>query len=110
MLRLVKSWIGEISAKSSFRPSLRNQSNESCWTLMRLGMGATSGIRANECRAAPSARARETERGFSASAIGLLSHLRKLRRGARGRQKKREPTNYATSPGACRKGTRAVYI
>jgi hypothetical protein len=39
--------------------------------LIRLGMGATSLIRANECRAAPSARARETGR-TSASAIGLF--------------------------------------
>src|SRR5438128_7808102 len=35
-------------------------------------MGATSLMRANECRAAPSARARETGRA-SASAIGLLT-------------------------------------
>src|SRR5205085_463076 len=41
-------------------------------TLIRLGMGATSGIRANECRAAPSAKARETGRA-SASAMGLLT-------------------------------------
>src|SRR5215207_10593067 len=72
MLRLVKSWIGEISANSSLRPSRRNHSKESRWTLIRLGMGATSGIRAKECRAAPSARARETGRA-SASAMGLLT-------------------------------------
>src|SRR5215207_10212519 len=72
MLRPVKSWIGEISAKSSLRPSRRNHSKESRWTLIRLGMGATSGIRANECRAAPSARAREIGRA-SASAMGLLT-------------------------------------
>src|SRR5882672_6320312 len=64
--------MGEISAKSSLRPSRRNHSNESRWTLIRLGMGATSLIRANECRAAPSARARETGRA-SASAMGLLT-------------------------------------
>ena len=72
MLRPVKSWIGEISANSSLSPSRRNHSNESRWTLIRLGMGATSAIRANECRAAPSARARETGRA-SASAMGLLT-------------------------------------
>src|ERR1043166_3933637 len=72
MLRLVKSWMGEISANSSLSPSRRNQSNESRWTLIRFGMGATSLIRANECRAAPSARARETGRA-SASAMGLLT-------------------------------------
>src|SRR5438105_791220 len=72
MLRLVKSWIGEISANSSLSPSRRNHSNESRWTLIRLGMGATSLIRANECRAAPSARARETGLA-SASAMGLLT-------------------------------------
>src|SRR5436309_12298856 len=72
MLRLVKSWIGEISANSSLSPSRRNQSNESRWTLIRFGMGATSAMRANECRAAPSARARETGRA-SASAMGLLT-------------------------------------
>src|SRR5436190_23753123 len=71
MLRPVKSWIGEISANSSLRPSRRNHSKESRWTLIRLGIGATSGIRANECRAAPSASAREPGRA-SASAIGLL--------------------------------------
>src|SRR5919201_646398 len=71
ILRLVKSWIGEISANSSLSPSRRNHSKESRWTLIKLGMGATSGIRANECRAAPSASARETGRA-SASAIGLL--------------------------------------
>src|SRR5918912_4412591 len=71
MLRPVKSWIGEISANNSLRPSLRNHSKESRWTLIRLGMGATSWIRANECRAAPSATARETGRA-SASAIGLV--------------------------------------
>src|ERR1044071_4215114 len=71
MLRLVKSWMGEISANSSLSPSRRNQSNESRWTLIRFGMGATSGIRANECRAAPSARARETGLA-SASAIRLF--------------------------------------
>src|SRR5438876_7092085 len=64
--------MGEISAKSSFSPSRRNHSNESRWTLIRLGMGATSAIRANECRAAPSARARATGRA-SASAIGLFT-------------------------------------
>src|ERR1051326_4485125 len=72
MLRPVKSWIGEISANSSLRPSRRNHSKESRWTLIRLGMGATSAMRANECRAAPSARARETGRA-SASAMGLLT-------------------------------------
>src|ERR687885_1611548 len=72
MLRLVKSWIGEISANSSLSPSRRNHSKESRWTLIRLGMGATSAIRANECRAAPSARARDTGRA-SASAMGLLT-------------------------------------
>src|ERR671926_867911 len=72
MLRPVKSWIGEISANSSFSPSRRNQSKESRWTLIRLGIGATSVIRANECRAAPSATARETGRA-SASAMGLLT-------------------------------------
>src|SRR3954466_12114027 len=71
MLRLVKSWIGEISANSSLRPTLRNQSKESRWTLIRFGIGATSAIRANECRVAPSARARETGRA-SASAIKLF--------------------------------------
>src|SRR5215470_12688131 len=71
MLRPVKSWMGEISANSSLRPSRKNHSKESRWTLIKLGMGATSGIRANECRAAPSARARETGRA-SASAIGLV--------------------------------------
>src|SRR4051812_8182632 len=75
MLRPVKSWIGEISANSSLRPSFRNQSNESRWTLIRFGIGVTSAIRANECRAAPSARAREIGRA-SASAIGLYSDLR----------------------------------
>src|SRR3954452_18208445 len=64
--------MGEISAKSSLSPSRRNHSKESRWTLIRLGMGATSVIRANECRAAPSARARETGRA-SASAMGLLT-------------------------------------
>src|SRR5579864_2325031 len=72
MLRPVKSWIGEISANSSLSPSRRNQSKESRWTLIKFGMGATSVIRANECRAAPSARARETGRA-SASAMGLLT-------------------------------------
>src|SRR6266516_4156383 len=72
MLRLVKSWMGDISENSSLSPSRRNHSNESRWTLIRLGMGATSLIRANECRAAPSARARETGRA-SASAMGLLT-------------------------------------
>src|SRR5881275_3195814 len=72
MLRPVKSWIGEISANSSLSHSRRNHSKESRWTLIRLGMGATSLIRANECRAAPSARARETGRA-SASAMGLLT-------------------------------------
>src|ERR1700710_1619006 len=72
MLRPVKSWIGEISANSSLRPSRRNHSKESRWTLIRLGMGATSLIRANECRTAPSARARETGR-TSASVMGLLT-------------------------------------
>src|ERR1700730_5348556 len=72
MLRPVKSWIGEISANSSLSPSRRNHSKESRWTLIRLGMGATSLILANECRAAPSARARETGRA-SASAMGLLT-------------------------------------
>ena len=44
--------------------------------LIRLGMGATSLVRANECRAAPPpARPRETGRS-SASAIGLFSYLR----------------------------------
>src|SRR3979411_306785 len=64
--------MGEISANSSLSPSRKNHSNESRWTLIRLGMGATSLIRANECRAAPSARARETGRA-SASAMGLLT-------------------------------------
>src|SRR5712691_7572228 len=64
--------MGEISANSSLSPSRRNHSNESRWTLIRLGMGATSLMRANECRAAPSARARETGRA-SASAMGLLT-------------------------------------
>src|ERR1700716_1990877 len=72
MLRLVKSWIGEISANSSLSPSRRNQSKESRWTLIRLGMGATSLILANECRAAPSARARETGRA-PASTMGSLT-------------------------------------
>src|ERR671936_1785037 len=73
MLRLVKSWIGEISANSSLSPSRRNQSNESRWTLIRLGMGATSLMRANECLAAPSVGvARETGRA-SARAMGLLT-------------------------------------
>src|SRR5437773_1265570 len=75
MLRPAKSWMGEISANSSFNPSRRNHSKESSWTLIRLGMGATSAIRANECRAAPSVTARETGRA-SASAIGRFSHLR----------------------------------
>src|SRR6202011_4748985 len=72
MLRPVKSWIGEISANSSLSPSRRNHSKESRWTLIKLGIGATSLIRANECRAAPSARARATGRA-SASAMGLLT-------------------------------------
>src|ERR671936_175567 len=83
MLRLVKSWIGEISANSSLSPSRRNQSNESRWTLIRLGIGATSLMRANECRAAPSAVvARETGRA-SARAMGLLTPP--------GREREREP-------------------
>src|SRR5438132_5098732 len=89
MLRPVKSWMGEISAKSSFSPSRMNQSEESRWTLIRFGIGATSVIRANECRAAPSATARETGRA-SASAIGLL-HTSVVRgdNGTRGRRFKR---------------------
>src|ERR671928_621095 len=65
--------MGEISANSSLSPSRKNQSNESRWTLIRLGMGATSAMRANECRAAPSVVvARETGRA-SARAMGLLT-------------------------------------
>src|SRR2546423_5020268 len=97
MLRLVKSWIGEISANSSLSPSRTNHSNESRWTLIRLGIGATSLIRANECRAAPSARARETGRA-SASAIGLL-HTSVVRRddGTRKRRFKRDAPRRANA-------------
>jgi hypothetical protein len=38
----VKSSIGEISLRISFRPSLRKLSNDSFWTAIRLGGGRTS--------------------------------------------------------------------
>src|ERR671933_1263831 len=98
MLRPVKSWIGEISANSSLRPSRKNQSNESRWTLIRLGMGATSAIRANECRAAPSVVvARETGRA-SARAMGLLTPPLCVREGkGAGGPARREETDRQTT-------------
>src|ERR1700694_2743871 len=99
MLRPVKSWMGEISAKSSFKPSRRNHSNESRWTLIRFGMGATSLIRANECRAAPSARARETGRA-SASAMGLLTPPLCARTG----ENKQRTENERWEPDQCGRG------
>ena len=38
----MKSCIGEISSKSSFRPSRKNQSYERCWISMRSGSGTAS--------------------------------------------------------------------
>src|ERR687884_833849 len=102
MLRLVKSWIGEISAKSSLRPSRRNHSKESRWTLIRLGMGATSVIRANECRAAPSARAREVGRA-SASAIGL-GHTSDVRGDDATKKRRAGTTNWGKGSAAGRRG------
>src|SRR5579859_941356 len=103
MLRPVKSWIGEISANSSLSPSRRNQSKESRWTLIKFGMGATSVIRANECRAAPSARARETGRA-SARAIGLLTPPCTRRR--RDYRKRKTSGDWVDQSGVCRATTR----
>src|SRR5579864_1789704 len=103
MLRPVKSWIGEISANSSLSPSRRNHSKESRWTLIKLGIGATSVIRANECRAAPSARARETGRA-SARAIGLLTPPCTRRR--RDYRKTKDERGPGKSIGVCRATTR----
>src|SRR5579859_6035973 len=103
MLRPVKSWIGEISANSSLSPSRRNHSNESRWTLIRLGMGATSLIRANECRAAPSARARETGRA-SASAMGLLTPPLCAGTGEQTTEKRRKAGGQMDAGGECSVG------
>src|ERR1700674_3684187 len=101
MFRPVKSWMGEISANSSLSPSRRNHSNESRWTLIRFGMGATSLIRANECRAAPFARARETGRA-SASAMGLLTPP--LCAGTGGQKQEREQEQERWGPDQCERG------
>ena len=46
----VKSSIGEISSKISFRPFSRNHLKDSCWTASSSGRGSTSGILANDRR------------------------------------------------------------
>src|SRR5690606_29574949 len=46
----VKSLMGEMSAKVSFRPRSRNHSKDSRWIAMRSGSGRTSSMFANEYR------------------------------------------------------------
>src|SRR5437899_8488137 len=77
----VKSWIGEISAKSSPRPSSQNHLKDTIWVSIRFGSGRTSGSDAKLRRARTDAgtRSRVTDMGGPSS--GLMAGQVDRRRG-----------------------------
>src|SRR5207253_9635632 len=65
----VKSWIGEISANSSPRPSSQNHLKESIWVWIRFGSGRTSGrdAKLRRARTAAGTRSRVAYLGWPSS-------------------------------------------
>src|SRR5436190_9266438 len=98
----VKSWIGEISRKSSCRPSSQNHLKESSWVWMRSGSGSTSGSEAKSRRGrtADVTRSRVTDMGRPSSGDWRWRQANRRKGTGRwqGRNGRPEPTG-GSSPG-----------
>src|SRR5207253_8034274 len=69
----VKSWIGDISANSSARPSSQNHLKDTSCVSMRLGSGRTSGSDAKLRRSRPDGATRSRATDMDGPSSGLMA-------------------------------------